>query len=91
MDFRNVKYEVQQLTNDDYKEKLDEKLQEELKEYLEASNEEQLAELADLVEVIYAIVINSGSTIEQFEQIRKKKQEERGGFESKLLLISTES
>jgi membrane protein involved in colicin uptake len=51
----------------------------------------KLAELADLIEVIYAVVVNSGSTLEQFEKIRKKKQDERGGFEQRLLLISTDT
>jgi predicted house-cleaning noncanonical NTP pyrophosphatase (MazG superfamily) len=43
-----------------------------------------------LVEVIHAIVIKNGSTLEQFEQIRRDKVEQRGGFQNKLLLISTE-
>jgi predicted RNase H-like nuclease/predicted house-cleaning noncanonical NTP pyrophosphatase (MazG superfamily) len=53
-----------------YKMHLDSKLQEELQEYLSSDNPE---ELADLVEVIYAIVKYKGLTIEAFEGLRKRK------------------
>jgi len=62
---------------------LDSKLQEELQEYLSSDNPE---ELADLVEVIYAIVKYKGLTIEAFEGLRKRKAQERGAFDKKLLL-----
>lgn len=79
------KADIEVLNDADYLRALNDKLQEELNEY----NEEQdINELADLVEVIYAIVKQQGYSLEAFEQIRSKKKEERGGFEKKLLLRS---
>ena len=66
-----------------YKKYLDIKLGEELQEYLDDDN---INELADLVEVIYAILKHKGIELDDFEQIRKKKAEERGAFDKRLLL-----
>jgi predicted house-cleaning noncanonical NTP pyrophosphatase (MazG superfamily) len=66
-----------------YKEYLDEKLREELQEYLLNDNAD---ELADLVEVIYAILKYKGIDVEDFENLRKRKDEERGAFDKRLLL-----
>ncbi|CAM4503979.1 putative house-cleaning noncanonical NTP pyrophosphatase (MazG superfamily) [Paenibacillus endophyticus] len=65
------------------------KMQEELNEFLEATSvEDQVSELADLVEVIYGILDNEGISLEEFEKRRRLKIEQRGGFERKLFLIS---
>ena len=49
-------------------------------------------ELADILEVIHALIESDGSTIEEIERIREIKKEERGGFSkgysSSLLSIS---
>ena len=71
------------LDDSSYKKYLDEKLEEELQEYLSNDNTD---ELADLMEVIYAILKYKGISLEEFENIRKKKAEERGAFDKKLLL-----
>ena len=60
------------------------KLDEELAEYHKDQNVE---ELADLMEVIYAAAIARGYTIEQLEQVRAEKAEKRGGFQKKILLL----
>lgn len=62
---------------------LDQKLEEELKEYKESGSVE---ELADIVEVIYGILHHSGISIENFEAIRKDKNEKRGAFKEGLVL-----
>ncbi|WP_240419672.1 nucleoside triphosphate pyrophosphohydrolase [Paenibacillus periandrae] len=90
MDTNGVTYIIIKLNDQEYVEKLNEKLQEELDEYIASESKEQVEELADLVELIYAILENKGVSIEEFENIRLKKKEERGGFEEKLLLLSTE-
>lgn len=59
------------------------KLAEELQEYLASDNVE---ELADLVEVVYALLDCAGVSRAEFEAIRKAKLEDRGGFKEKLLL-----
>ena len=75
--------EVTVLSPEDYLAMADRKLQEELDEYLESGS---LEELADLLEVIRAAAIARGGSIEQVEEIRVRKAEERGGFEKRLCL-----
>ena len=62
---------------------LDAKLDEELAEYHQDQN---IEELADLLEVIYAVAKVRGCTVAELEQIRTKKAAERGGFEKRILL-----
>ena len=72
------------LSDEDYLRMIDAKLDEELAEYHKDQNVE---ELADLIEVIYAATIARGYTIEQLEQVRAEKAEKRGGFQKKILLL----
>jgi len=74
---------VEELGNQAYKKYLDEKLGEELQEYLA---NDSIDELADLVEVIIAILKYKGIDINDFENIRKRKAEERGAFDKRLML-----
>ena len=62
---------------------LDSKLAEELTEYQESKS---LEELADLLEVMRAVVRARGWTWEQLEQVRQEKAARRGGFDEKILL-----
>lgn len=71
------------LSDEDYLRMVDAKLDEELAEYHKDQN---LEELADLMEVIYAAAIARGGTIEELERIRAEKAAKRGGFEQKILL-----
>ena len=71
------------LSDEEYLSKLDEKLNEELAEYQESKSME---ELADLLEVIRAVVAARGSSIEEVEGIRRDKAAKRGRFEKKILL-----
>lgn len=71
------------LSNGNFLRMLDEKLNEECSEYQESKS---IEELADILEVIYAIVIARGSSAEDLEIIRKAKAESRGRFEKKILL-----
>ena len=75
------------LQEDAYLQKLDEKLGEELAEYQESKS---LEELADLLEVMAAVVKARGYTWEELERIRARKREKRGGFEERILLIESE-
>ena len=70
-----------------YFKQLNKKLQEEVKEYLEDNNVE---ELADIVEVIYGILNSMNVSIKEFEKIRINKQEKRGAFEKKIYLEEAE-
>ena len=71
------------LSDEDYLSLLDQKLNEELAEYQESKS---LEEMADLLEVIQAIVKARGWTLEELEQVRANKAAKRGGFEKKVLL-----
>ena len=75
------------LSDDEYLKMIDAKLDEELAEYHKDQN---IEELADLMEVIYAAAIARGYTLEQLEQIRAEKAEKRGGFRKKILLLEVE-
>ncbi|MBQ7301514.1 MAG: nucleoside triphosphate pyrophosphohydrolase [Clostridia bacterium] len=74
------------LSDDEYLAMLDAKLDEELAEY---HRDQNIEELADLLEVIYAAAAARGYTFEALEAVRAEKAEKRGGFERKILLIET--
>lgn len=71
------------LSDKDYIILLDQKLNEELAEHQESKS---LEELADLLEVMQAVVKARGWTMEQLVSLRAEKAAKRGGFEKKLLL-----
>lgn len=73
------------LTDAEYLEALDKKLDEELAEYHESGN---IEELADLLEVIYAIGIAKKCSIGSLDQIRLNKIRDRGSFNRKIMLLS---
>lgn len=75
---------TQVLSDEAYLKMVDAKLDEELAEYHADQN---LEELADLMEVIYAAAEARGYTRQQLEQVREKKEQERGAFREKLLLL----
>ena len=74
------------LNDEEYIIALNNKLQEEMKEYIEDNNVE---ELADIVEVIYGILDYKNVSIEEFENIRKAKVEKRGAFKKRIFLNKT--
>lgn len=74
------------LEDHDYLKSLNNKLKEELDEYY---TDDDITELADLVEVIYAILKYKGISIEEFEKIRLDKKTKRGGFDKGVFLVST--
>ncbi len=75
------------LSDEECLEYLNKKLLEETNEYLESK---QVEELADLEEVLRAILKLRGVNYEDFEKIRNDKAEKRGAFDKKLLLKETD-
>ena len=71
------------LSNKEYLKMIDAKLDEELAEYHKDQN---IEELADLLEVIRAAAIARGYSVEELEKVRAEKAAKRGGFEKKILL-----
>ena len=66
----------------EYEKALLEKLKEEVSEFIEDQNKE---EMADVMEVIYAILEQKGFTFREVEEVRMKKLEERGGFKKRII------
>ena len=71
------------LNNEEYLNELNKKLKEEVSEYFEDNNVE---ELADIVEVIYGILNAKNVKLEEFETIRQTKVDKRGAFQEKIFL-----
>lgn len=67
----------------EYLQKLLEKLSEEVTEFQEAKSKE---EMADIFEVITALLEHYHWSLEEVIEIQKKKKEERGGFSKKIIL-----
>ena len=72
------------LSDAEYLRRLDAKLDEELEEY---HRDQNIEELADLMEVILAAAKARGYTAKELETVRAAKAAERGGFEKKILLV----
>ncbi len=70
----------------EYEEKLIEKLDEEVIEY---NSDRTIEELADILEVVYAIGEYQGVDKDTLEEMRLKKREARGGFEQRIILDET--
>lgn len=75
------------LTDEEYLIALDAKLDEELAEYRQSGDVE---ELADLVEVIYAIAKAKGRESIWLDEKRRSKANERGRFNKKIMLLTVE-
>ena len=71
------------LTDEEYLKFLDEKLNEELAEYQQSKS---LEELADLLEVMGAVVKARGYTWDDLTLVRKEKRARRGAFDQKIFL-----
>ncbi len=80
-DGKNCETEI--LSDEDYLKALDAKLDEELAEYHKDQNVE---ELADLLEVIYACAVARGYSKEELEMMRTLKVKQRGEFKNKIFL-----
>ena len=70
-------------TDEEYRQKLREKLREEVSEFFENPSQE---EMADVFEVITAVLKEQGWALEDIVALQKKKRGERGGFERRLIL-----
>ncbi len=81
LDTKGVAYEKRVATQEEYKVELIKKLREELEEFEVAGDVE---ELADIMEVIEALKLLPEYV--DVEEVRKKKKEERGGFERMIIL-----
>ena len=84
-------FSVETLSEKDYIKELKRKLEEEIEEYLKSeTNQEATEELADILEVIYALAQTHHTSPDQLEALRKEKAEKRGGFQEKFFLIQVD-
>lgn len=74
------------LERQEYFDFLETKLDEEVGEFHRDKNPE---ELADILEVVYALAASIGCSREELERIYQNKHNDRGGFEKRILLISS--
>lgn len=74
---------IRLMTDAEYLAALNAKLDEEVAEYHQSGSVE---ELADILEVVYAIAWEKGRTIAGLDGIRKDKEKERGSFWKKIML-----
>ncbi|MBI4979968.1 nucleoside triphosphate pyrophosphohydrolase [Candidatus Woesearchaeota archaeon] len=82
---RDGKVAITYVANDEeYFTRLKQKLEEEVKEFQQSGSAE---ELADVMEVVYALGDYLGVPKERLEDIRNKKCEERGGFKGRIVLV----
>ena len=75
------------LNDTEYLQMIDAKLDEELAEY---HRDQNLEELADLLEVVYAAARARGYSVDELESLRRQKADKRGGFDQQILLESVE-
>jgi predicted house-cleaning noncanonical NTP pyrophosphatase (MazG superfamily) len=73
-------------SEEEYWQKIKEKLIEEAKEFCEKGDEE---ELADVLEVIYSICDYKKIDRKKLEELRRKKEQERGSFKERIILDET--
>ena len=74
------------LSQEEYLKELDKKLNEEVAEY---QADKSIEEMADVLEVLFAICEARGHSLEELLQVREDKREKRGGFKNKIYLIET--
>ena len=82
--------ETTSLSNLDYIEALREKLVEEANEAAIASPEELAQELADVMEVMDALMAATGIEPKKVRKIQQEKRSRRGGFDNRIKLFWTE-
>lgn len=71
----------------EYKEYLEKKLDEEVAEFHESKSVE---ELADILEVVFALMEAQGSSGSELGSMRRRKRHERGAFGKRICLIEVE-
>ena len=75
---------VRVLDEAEYRRCLEDKLDEEVAEF-HASGD--IEELADILEVVYALCRAKGHTLEELREVCLAKREKRGGFDGRIFLI----
>lgn len=80
-------YELEELAEPDYLLALRDKLVEEAHEAAAAEGDALVTELADLFEVIDALLTAAGVSMEEIRAAQRRKHAERGGFDRRIRLL----
>lgn len=83
--------EVVTMSQDEYRQALRDKLIEEAQEAAGANSQDLVKELADLYEVIDAVMLTCGIEREAVLAEQTRRRDERGGFEQRIKLLWTQS
>ena len=75
------------MEEEEYIQALEQKLDEEVGEFHRDKNTE---ELADILEVVFALAKTLDCSVDELMQVYQKKHDTRGGFEQRIFLISKE-
>lgn len=75
------------MSEEEYFIHLERKLDEEVGEYHESK---EIEELADILEVVYALSVAQGHSVKELMKVYEKKHNERGGFSKRIFLTTTE-
>lgn len=78
---------IEILSDEDYLIELDKKLNEEVAEY---QSDKSIEEMADVLEVLFAICEARGYSIDELMQAREGKREKRGGFKDRIYWVGNE-
>ena len=78
---------IEILSNEEYLKELDKKLNEEVAEY---QADKSIEEMADILEVLFAVCEARGHSVEELLQVKESKREKRGGFKDKIYWIGNE-
>ena len=81
--------ETEIMDDAEYKQALQDKIVEEGEEIRKSSDEELVTEIADLYEVIDALIAVYGLSKEEILRRQAERRESRGGFEKKIKLTKT--
>ena len=74
------------LDDSNYVSCLEKKLYEEYLEAIDASGDDRIEELADMLEVIEALANTCNKTLDDVLNVKNNKKNKRGGFENKIFL-----
>lgn len=75
------------LDQERYLEELDKKLEEEVAEY---KADKSIEEMADVLEVLFAICEARGYSVDELMRVREEKCEKRGGFKERIYWMGNE-
>lgn len=79
--------QIHTATEEEYNNALRAKLLEETNEFIGSGSSE---ELADILEVLYALAEQNGISPTQLEQVREEKEQKRGNFSKRIILETVE-